>query len=782
VALLALGISSAQKDKNATSAEVNATTAEEEDDSSESSDDADDEDDDADQQTPKEQEIAAQAEAEALVLQAKAQDAEKRARDKARMSREARELRRQKIFDAEEKLQANLHEQEEIDARLIDLHNTGAFERRIDRNVRVVANETQAKGLAEMLGSMYKEMWKFGAPALSDELEERAHELKYREPSLQALLADAKKRPGDHKDKPVEKPVVEQATLAPNRVKTEAVSSSNIPKFTAATMPAVSPAMRCVMLLTAQFFIISTLAQIASTMDDYARDDRFNTLQQMSEAAIKTVAYAPMLAVLFAATRVRAIQLSQGDTEKHQLPQPWVQTMMYCCTAGVLGQLVMVIILPIFTGTFEVRTTPDGRIETIPQNLKPIPAKILAILRYVLLALLYGGIGAVCVGLCIMEGPPATRHLPVSPAVRCTIILTVTYFLVFLLSALLSTYVEFRRASEFVLKIQRSFDPAQSCVSFAPMIAVLFIGARVRALQIDPANGNPQAWAQRWFFACTFAVVFQTLLTIAMPHLDPKARFKIESDTGMVEFEFSNPTLQTAVTVVWYVILFVLYTGICAVVISVFLIQHPEGPAKTPEVAPALHCAIELSFWYFLVQTALFVVVTIQSFLPQKRKKVILDKLIDIFQGAVSCLAIAPMLAILFLSLRIRSNQLTMATDGSIPPTAGPQLWAQSMMFLVTWAAILQALSVCLKTYLLGKSTEDNSEGKGSKPLVAAFTVLNYICLACMYGGACTIVYAMFTMTPENLPPYAAQGLPGGVVVPKPVSPGHTITEATALF
>jgi len=415
VALLALGISSAQKDKNATSAEVNATTAEEEDDSSESSDDADDEDDDADQQTPKEQEIAAQAEAEALVLQAKAQDAEKRARDKARMSREARELRRQKIFDAEEKLQANLHEQEEIDARLIDLHNTGAFERRIDRNVRVVANETQAKGLAEMLGSMYKEMWKFGAPALSDELEERAHELKYREPSLQALLADAKKRPGDHKDKPVEKPVVEQATLAPNRVKTEAVSSSNIPKFTAATMPAVSPAMRCVMLLTAQFFIISTLAQIASTMDDYARDDRFNTLQQMSEAAIKTVAYAPMLAVLFAATRVRAIQLSQGDTEKHQLPQPWVQTMMYCCTAGVLGQLVMVIILPIFTGTFEVRTTPDGRIETIPQNLKPIPAKILAILRYVLLALLYGGIGAVCVGLCIMEGPPRYTALAREP-------------------------------------------------------------------------------------------------------------------------------------------------------------------------------------------------------------------------------------------------------------------------------------------------------------------------------------------------------------------------------
>ena len=39
--------------------------------------------------------------------------------------------------------------------------------------------------------------------------------------------------------------------------------------------------------------------------------------------------YAPMLCVLFIGTRMRAIQLTQGETEKYKLPQPWVQGAMY---------------------------------------------------------------------------------------------------------------------------------------------------------------------------------------------------------------------------------------------------------------------------------------------------------------------------------------------------------------------------------------------------------------------------------------------------------------------
>ena len=38
--------------------------------------------------------------------------------------------------------------------------------------------------------------------------------------------------------------------------------------------------------------------------------------------------FAPMLCVLFVAARMRGTQLAQGQTEKYQLPQPWVQQCM----------------------------------------------------------------------------------------------------------------------------------------------------------------------------------------------------------------------------------------------------------------------------------------------------------------------------------------------------------------------------------------------------------------------------------------------------------------------
>ena len=46
---------------------------------------------------------------------------------------------------------------------------------------------------------------------------------------------------------------------------------------------------------------------------------------------------------------------------------------------------------------------------------------------------------------------------------------------------------------------------------FAPMLAVLFIGLRMRALQITDNRGSPQKWAQQGMFLCTYAILMQVL-------------------------------------------------------------------------------------------------------------------------------------------------------------------------------------------------------------------------------------------------------------------------------
>ena len=50
------------------------------------------------------------------------------------------------------------------------------------------------------------------------------------------------------------------------------------------------------------------------------------------------------------------------------------------------------------------------------------------------------------------------------------------------------------------------------------MLAILFIGARMRALQIDPKTGNPQPWAQNCFYLCAYSVLIQLVLVFAVPY------------------------------------------------------------------------------------------------------------------------------------------------------------------------------------------------------------------------------------------------------------------------
>merc|ERR1719169_354377 len=73
--------------------------------------------------------------------------------------------------------------------------------------------------------------------------------------------------------------------------------------------------------------------------------------------------------------------------------------------------------------------------------------------------------------------------------------------------------------SKAIQKLEGVFTMAKMTVNFAPMLYILFVGARMRALQIDPKNGAPQAWAQNCFYLCTYSVMVQCILIIAMPYV-----------------------------------------------------------------------------------------------------------------------------------------------------------------------------------------------------------------------------------------------------------------------
>merc|ERR1719428_2132164 len=302
--------------------------------------------------------------------------------------------------------------------------------------------------------------------------------------------------------------MVEKSTL--NYVITgKAMHEGPTPMFTKETMPAVAPTLQCVISLSIQYFVIYTLLAIIRTTNQFT-GHRFLGAQKIMETAATTVTYAPMLSVLFLGVRMRAIQLSQGQTEKYQLPQPWVQQAMYTCTYAVLAQVVLVLMMPVFTGEMDVKCDKDGNLDTSKMQGAGIVGTVITVVRYIVMASLYGGFLTICYGAFVMKGPKEIwgeeGAPPVSPAVGCTMNLATQFFIVYLGVALIKTTVELGGSSPFLTKLGGLFTLAKFTVNFAPMLCILFIGARMRALQMDPKHGNPQKWAQNCFYMCTYSV------------------------------------------------------------------------------------------------------------------------------------------------------------------------------------------------------------------------------------------------------------------------------------
>merc|ERR1719253_1335397 len=91
-------------------------------------------------------------------------------------------------------------------------------------------------------------------------------------------------------------------------------------------------------------------------------------------------------------------------------------------------------------------------------------------------------------------------------------ILAVFFFAIQLVIAICRTYTEFTGAE--MSSIINVMNAAANTVEFAPMLAIVFLAARMRALQHD---GQPQAWAQSCMFYATYAMCLTTILAVLVP-------------------------------------------------------------------------------------------------------------------------------------------------------------------------------------------------------------------------------------------------------------------------
>jgi len=293
----------------------------------------------------------------------------------------------------------------------------------------------------------------------------------------------------------------------------------------------------------------------------------------------------PMMAVLFLAARMRALQLDPP----YGMPPFWAQ----CCFFLMTGALFVEVVIAGYIGY--TGKEDRGYYGTYIYHANPAAH----VAQHTCTFLIYVGLIPVAIAIFLMKdasGMPA----PLSPTVKCVMWFELMYFLV-MIGQWLTFFVEdiLKMTSDLIKVVQDTCLAAGVSLTCAPLLCILFVACRMRALQITQQLGNPPGWAQDCMFMCVFATAVQIGCCLMMPIFTSEAA-QVDED-GNTTYDFSPMVGAYVVTVVKYIALMMLHGGVITVCAAVMVMtpemcMQPGGGFDTGKILKflALACGITL--------------------------------------------------------------------------------------------------------------------------------------------------------------------------------------------
>merc|ERR1719271_1003558 len=190
--------------------------------------------------------------------------------------------------------------------------------------------------------------------------------------------------------------------------------------------------------------------------------------------------------------------------------------------------------------------TTEGDVTFELEN--PTMLMVMNIVRFAAMFALYGGFTAVIYSVCVIKAPSGPTP-PVSPT------------------------KQFMSSGRAFLDVAiPTLDSARMTVMFCPMLSILFVGTRMRALQISKNAGSPPWWTQQAMFFSTYAVLLQVCMVLLLPFFTGGSP-KMDED-GNVEAPSGSPALVYTVLGARWIALAALYGGVITVVCGLFLMDE----------------------------------------------------------------------------------------------------------------------------------------------------------------------------------------------------------------
>mmetsp|Transcript_46387 Transcript_46387/g.83932 ORF Transcript_46387/g.83932 Transcript_46387/m.83932 type:complete len:983 (+) Transcript_46387:43-2991(+) len=333
----------------------------------------------------------------------------------------------------------------------------------------------------------------------------------------------------------------------------------------------MSAAVLCTVILSVLYFWSYSILWIGrSWYDCNFQRILLNSALSMKWATRKV----PQFSVLFLVSRMRALQLDPP----YGMPPPWMQM----CFFTVTGCIFVEAFAAAFIGAFG--TYKKGYYGVYVYQCK---YHAVHVVRHLFAMITYLALFPIAVGVYMMKdqyGNPA----PLSTTMNCTLLFTAIYFT-----------IAFGQTTTFFCEetfgldmpvLQDTFIAAGIGMSFVPLLCILFVATRMRALQITQQQGDPPGWAQDCMLICVFATCVQALCCLVMPIFigaavkgkkedtqadgTEKPAFKVDDD-GNPDYDLRPMIGAYAVTVTKFVAMFSLHGGVIAICVANF-VMTPE--------------------------------------------------------------------------------------------------------------------------------------------------------------------------------------------------------------
>merc|ERR1719197_602088 len=130
---------------------------------------------------------------------------------------------------------------------------------------------------------------------------------------------------------------------------------------------------------------------------------------------------------------------------------------------------------------------------------------------------------------------------------QCILNLTLQYFVIYTALGITRTVLDFQGKDHKQSDMAIALKHASDTMFYAPMVCMMFVGFRMRVLQLTKGQGAPQPYVQFAMQSVTYSILANTLLVLVVPlftttdlETEKTGEMKMDSTTN----PFESPVLQ----------------------------------------------------------------------------------------------------------------------------------------------------------------------------------------------------------------------------------------------